>query len=230
MLLAVVVSAAVAAGLAALGPAIIVRLPEPKLAEDREDKLPYADLGARPGLVWKLALVGALAGAVVGWQLHGEGILPAWVYLAGMGVILGYVDSQLRLLPTVLIAPSYAVMVVLVGFAYLVDRDTDDVVRAALGWIVMGGFFWLVWRIYPRGMGYGDVRLSGVLGIALGYVGWGALAVGLYAGFLIGGIGGLLLSMARLADRKKYPFGPFMLLGAIVGLIWGQPLADWYLN
>ena len=63
-------------------------------------------------------------------------------------------------------------------------------------------------------MGFGDVRLSGVLGIALGQLGWGPLIVGVYSGFLLGGVIGGLLSALRLVDRKGYPFGPFMLVGA----------------
>jgi leader peptidase (prepilin peptidase)/N-methyltransferase len=77
-------------------------------------------------------------------------------------------------------------------------------------------------------MGYGDVRLSGVLGIALGYVGWSELLTGVYAGFLLGGVGGLLLSLLRLVDRKAYPFGPFMLVGAVVGVVAGPYVGALY--
>ncbi len=83
----------------------------------------------------------------------------------------------------------------------------------------------MLWFVYPRGMGYGDVRLSGVLGIALGLPRLGAqLVLGIYAGFLLGGVGGLLLSLLRLVDRKAYPFGPFMLAGA--SWAWCSP-ASW---
>ena len=71
--------------------------------------------------------------------------------------------------------------------AWLIDGDTDDLVRAGLGWLTAGGFYYVMWWIYPRGMGYGDVRLSGLLGIALGYLGWPEFVVGMYSGFLVGG-------------------------------------------
>jgi leader peptidase (prepilin peptidase)/N-methyltransferase len=74
------------------------------------------------------------------------------------------------------------------------------------------------------------VRLSGVLGIALGYLGWGPLLVGIYAGFLVGGLGGALLSSLRIVERRSYPFGPFMFVGALVGGVWGETVAKAYLG
>ncbi|HSS68227.1 MAG TPA: A24 family peptidase [Nocardioidaceae bacterium] len=226
---AIAVWAVVAGGLAALGPLVIRRLPEPILESDAADKIPYHELGRRPGLWWKLGTAGAAAGAAIGWRLDYDPIVWAWVYLAAVGVVLGYIDSQTRLLPTRLIVPSYVIVTVLVVAASAADDFVrDDLIRAALGLIVMGGFYRLMYAIYPAGMGFGDVRLSGVLGIALGYIGWGALLTGMYAGFLLGGVGGGLLAVFRVADRRRYPFGPFMLLGALVGLLWGQAIGYWY--
>jgi len=221
---------AVAAGvLAALGPLVVRRLPEPVLESDAADKVLYADLGRRPGLWWRLGAAGAVAGGAVGWRLGYDPIAWAWVYLVAVGVILGYIDSQTRLLPTRLIVPSYAIVTLLTLAAFLADDFArEDLIRAGLGLVVMGGFYRLMYFVYPAGMGFGDVRLSGVLGIALGYIGWGALLTGMYAGFLLGGVGGGILAAFRVADRKRYPFGPFMLLGALVGLLWGNALGHWY--
>jgi leader peptidase (prepilin peptidase)/N-methyltransferase len=215
--------------LAACGPAVIRRLPEPDPEFAPADKVPYAKLGARSGLAWKLALVGALVGAVVGWQLGLEPVLAAWIILGGTGVVLGYVDAQTRLLPTRIIAPCYGALVVTLALAAALDDEpVDQVLQTALGWFVFGGFYLVLHLVYPKGLGYGDVRLSGLLGLGLGYLGWPELLVGLYAGFLLGAVGGGLLSVLKIVDRKRYPFGPFMLLGALVGLVWGQPFGDWY--
>ncbi len=227
-LLAALLTAVVVAALCALGPAVVGRLPEPDLDIDAADKVPYADLAARPGLALKLAGVGALVGFATGWILADDAVLGAWAFLAAVGVVLGYVDAQTRLLPTRIIAPSYAVLVGLILVAAALDGDTDGLVHAALGWLVFGGFYFVMWYVYPRGLGYGDVRLSGLLGLALGYLGWGPVLVGLYAGFLLGGIGGGLLSLLRIVDRKRYPFGPFMLVGSLVGLAWGAAVGRWY--
>jgi leader peptidase (prepilin peptidase)/N-methyltransferase len=165
----------------------------------------------------------------VGWQLGLEPVLAAWIILGGTGVVLGYVDAQTRLLPTRIIAPCYGALVVTLALAAALDDEpVDQVLQTALGWFVFGGFYLVLHLVYPKGLGYGDVRLSGLLGLGLGYLGWPELLVGLYAGFLLGAVGGGLLSVLKIVDRKRYPFGPFMLLGALVGLVWGQPFGDWY--
>ena len=201
---------------------------EPKPVEPEEPKELYVDIAARPGLAWKSAIASAVTGGLVGMRLGWDPALIVWAYLVPVGVALAVVDWRTRLLPTKVIAPSYAVVVLLTLVAALVSGDWDSLVRAGWGWLVAGVTFFVLWFVYPRGMGYGDVRLSGLLGIALGYLGWGELLTGIYAGFLIGGVGGLLLSLLRIVDRKAYPFGPFMLVGAVVGVLAGPYVAAWY--
>jgi leader peptidase (prepilin peptidase)/N-methyltransferase len=199
-----------------------------KPEEGEEPKERYDAIAALPGLAWKSALASALAGGLVGAKIGWDPILVAMAYLVPVGVALAVVDWRTRLLPTKVIAPSYAVLAVLTLLAGVVSGDWHSVVRAALGWLIAGGTFFVLWFVYPRGLGYGDVRLSGLLGIVLGYLGWGELLTGVYAGFLLGGVGGLLLSVLRIVDRKAYPFGPFMLVGALVGVLLGPGVAAWY--
>ena len=162
------------------------------------------------------------------WHWGWSPALSFLLYLAPVGVALAVIDWRTRLLPTKVIAPSYAVVAVLAAVSAWAEGDVDALVTAGLGWLVAGGTFFLLWFIYPRGMGYGDVRLSGVLGIALGYLGWAELLVGVYAGFVVGALGGLGLSALRIVDRKAYPFGPFMLVGAVIGVVLGPYVAAWY--
>ena len=190
----------------------------------------YADIAALPGLAWKCSLATGVVGALLGWSVGWETPLLFLAYLVPVGVALSVVDWRTRLLPTKVIAPSYAVVATLAVVAALPGQDWDVLRRAGLGWLVSGGTFLLLWLVYPRGMGYGDVRLSGVLGIALGYLGWGPLLVGIYAGFLVGGLGGALLSALRIVERRAYPFGPFMFVGALVGVVWGETVARVYLG
>ena len=135
--------------------------------------------------------------------------------LVPVSVALAVVDWRTRLLPTRLIAPTYVVLVAWCCSAGWSPGTPTTWSGPGWGWLLAGGLYLVLWFIYPRGMGYGDVRLSGVLGIALGYAGWSELIVGIYGGFLLGGVLGGLLAAAARVDRKGYPFGPFMLLGAL---------------
>jgi leader peptidase (prepilin peptidase)/N-methyltransferase len=224
----------------ALGPAVIVRLPEPELdpeptegEEERQSRLriapvhtkvPYAALGRRRGLAWRLAIaagvVGAGLGVALGWSADLLVVLP----LVPVGVWLAYVDWRTTFLPTRIIAPTYAVVVVAVVVAALVEDDRTPLVHAAVGWAAYGGYFLLMWIITP-GIGYGDVRLSGLLGLALGWLGWSELVLGVFAGALLGGVGGGLLTLLRIVPRDRNPFGPHMLAGAALAAAFGPWVA-----
>lgn len=242
-LLVAVGCAAATAALCACGPAVIGRLPEPDEGGEvsatgagngadpvsaSAPKLPYAEVAAAPALGARLATAGAVVGAVVGWRLGAVPVLIAWTYLGAAGLVLAYVDGRTKYLPTRIIAPSYAVVIALLMLAALLDRSSAGLVGAVLGWLIMGGFYFVMWFVHPAGIGYGDVRLAGLLGLALGYVGWGPLLAGMYAGFLLGGVGGGLLALSRVVDRRRYPFGPFMVLGSLVGVAFGGALGGWY--
>lgn len=203
-------------------PQLVARIPEP--AEPDDDKIAYAALAAAPGLAWRCALASGLAAGLLGEALGWVAALGYLVLLCPIGVALAYVDWRTRLLPTKVIAPSYALVGTLVLVAAAVDQDPRSLLRAALGWLVAGLMFWLLWRFTP-GMGYGDVRLSGVLGLALGYLGWTPLLAGLYAGFLLGPLAWLPMRLLRITKDKTYPFGPFMLVGAVLGVLYAAHLA-----
>jgi leader peptidase (prepilin peptidase) / N-methyltransferase len=231
-LLAVVIGAALVGAVGGvLVPRVIAALPEPDPeapAADAARKPLYVDIAASPGLARWSAVAAAAACGAAAFAVRWSMALPIWIYLGVVGVALAYVDWRTRLLPTRLIAPSYAVVAVLAVLASATTGDWAALLRAALGWALAGGLYFVLWFVYPRGMGYGDVRLSGVLGIALGWLGWAELVVGIYAGFLLGAIVGGGLALAKVVDRRRYAFGPFMLAGALVGVLWGETAARWY--
>lgn len=189
-------------------------------------KVAYAVIGGVPGLGWKSAVASAVAGGLVGAAVGWSWALVPLLFLVPVGVALAVVDWRTQLLPTRVIAPSFVVVVALVLLGWAVTGEHEAVVRAGWGWLGAGGLFGLLWLVHPRGMGYGDVRLSGVLGIALGQLGWGPLVIGIYAGFVLGGVGGVVLARAGRGSGRQFPFGPFMLAGALVGVLVGAPLWD----
>lgn len=188
----------------------------------------YRELAAVPGIRSCLAAAGCLTGVLVGGALNDAGAIVAWCYLAAVGVLLSYVDARTRLLPTRIIGPSYGVLAALLLLAGVRDGGASSLVRAGVGWAVVGGLYFLLWFLYPKGIGYGDVRLAGLLGLGLGYLGWSQLVTGLYAGFLLGGIGGAALLVLHRMPERRYAFGPFMVTGALVGVCAGSLVGDWY--
>lgn len=155
--------------------------------------------------------------------------LPAYLYLAAVGVALALIDIDVQRLPNALTYPSYPVAVALLGLAALLGSDSGDFVRALLGGAVALSFYFALAFAYPAGMGFGDVKLSGVLGLYLGWLGWAVLAAGLFLGFLFGGVFGAALMAASRGGRKtKVPFGPFMLLGTFVAVLVGPELIAAY--
>jgi leader peptidase (prepilin peptidase)/N-methyltransferase len=153
----------------------------------------------------------------------------AFIYLAAIGVALTLIDLDHHRLPDVLTLPSYPIGVALLGLAALLHDGHTPFVRGLLGMVVLFALYAVLWLVYPGGMGLGDVKLAGVLGLYLGWVSWGSLAVGAFAAFVLGGLVGIGLILFAGGGRKtRVPFGPFMMLGALVGIFAGHPIAHAY--
>ncbi|MFS0704172.1 A24 family peptidase [Cellulomonas sp. 179-A 9B4 NHS] len=172
--------------------------------------------------------------AATAWLLtrdDGLWLLPAVWYLVAIGVALALIDLDTHRLPDVIVLPSYGVAAVLLAVASAGTDQWDALLRAAIGGAALWVFYFVLVLAYPRGMGFGDVKLAGVLGMYLAWVGWGALVVGGFAAFVCGGVYALGLVVTRRAGRKSgVPFGPWMLLGCAVGLVVGETLWGAYLD
>ncbi len=245
------VCAAVGALAGALGPDVIRRLPDrpasaPPPAE-RSAPLPhpgvpavepvdpplppYAVLAERAGLRLRL---GVAAAAVLGLLGYARGLrpdLPAFLLAGAVGVVLAWIDLQIHRLPDRLTLPSYPVGVALLGLAALSDAAGAALLRALLGMLALLGLYLALALLRPADLGLGDVKLAGVIGLFLGWVGWGHLVLGAFLGFLVGALAGIVLILTGRATRRSHvPFGPAMLLGALVAVVWGEPLLRAYLG
>jgi leader peptidase (prepilin peptidase)/N-methyltransferase len=155
--------------------------------------------------------------------------LPAYLYLMAVGVALALIDLDLQRLPDALTLPSYPVGLVLLGAASWAHHDGGSMLRGVIGMAVLFAFYFAVAVIAPRGMGFGDVKLSGVVGLYLAWLGWGELAVGAFSAFAVGALVGVGLILFAGGGRKtRVPFGPFMLVGALIGILAGHQIADAY--
>ena len=139
-------------------------------------------------------------------------------------VPLALIDLDTRLLPNKLTAPAAVAAIVL---GTLLDPSGE--VQRLIAGAAAGGFFLLAALAYPKGMGMGDVKLAGVLGLFLGRAVGAALLIGLIAGVLVG-----VAIMSRkgvAAGRKtKVPFGPFLALGGVIALFVGEAIVDAYID
>ena len=171
---------------------------------------------------------------LVAWQFGLTWDLPAFLYLAAIAVALAMIDLDVHRLPDVIVLPAYGVGLVLLALASADPGGTADwgaLVRALIGGAGLFAMYFLLALVYPAGMGFGDVKLAGVLGLYLAWIGWGALAVGAFSAFLVGGVFSIALLAARLATRKSgIPFGPWMLAGAAIGIAAGEPIWSAYLG
>jgi leader peptidase (prepilin peptidase) / N-methyltransferase len=210
-------------------PALISRLPE----RTPDDPVTYRLVAGVPRLQWWLAVVAAATGAVLGWARAGQPDLVAFLVLGVLGTAMGYVDLRRHLLPDRLTVPALLAGAVLLAAA-AVFPAAEASVSYPRAWAGAGGlfvFYLLLALAYPAGLGLGDVKLAAALGLHLGWLGWAALVVGTMAAFLVGGLVGIvLLVLGRATRRSPVPFGPSMLVGALVAIAWSEPIAAWYLR
>jgi leader peptidase (prepilin peptidase) / N-methyltransferase len=178
-------------------------------------------LALLPGVQSAASLPAAISGTLA---------LVAFLYLAAISVALSAIDIDVHKLPNRIVLPSYIVGAVLLGAAALVGGDLEVLGRTAAGAGILVAFYLILAIAKPGGMGMGDVKLAGVLGLYLGYLGWGNLVVGAMGAFLLGGLFGIAVLIARRGTGgRMIPFGPWMFAGAWVGIFAGEQLTDAYL-
>lgn len=185
------------------------------------------------------ALTAVAFGAVALWTLTRDGpddpvpagLLPALLFLAAISIALTAIDLEHFRLPDAITFPSYPVALVLLAVPALLSGESERLVRAVICGVALFAFYALLWIVYPAGMGLGDVKLAGILGMYLGWFGYGQAVVGGFAAFLLGGVVGIGLIALRRADRKtNIPFGPYMIVGAWLSIVVGGWIAHWYLR
>ncbi|MGW5986565.1 prepilin peptidase [Streptomyces anulatus] len=173
-----------------------------------------------PGVLAPVVTVAACVALAAATGARPE--LIGWLALTPVAVLLAVVDRRVHRLPDPLTLPLAAAVVLLLGGAALLPGHAGSWTSGLLGGLALGGFYFLLFLINPNGMGFGDVKLALALGVALGWYGWTVLFVGGFAGFLFGALYGLALVLLRRAGRRTgIPFGPFMLGGALTGLLLG---------
>jgi len=169
--------------------------------------------------------------AAIGWRIGATWALPGFLLFGWLLVVVTVIDLRTHRIPNRLTYPLTPALLALLVVAALLDGTPGVAARTVLGGLVAFGVLLLLALINPRGMGMGDVKLAAFIGIGLGYLGWGYVALGMFAAFLGGGVIAALLLALRLRTRKDHiPFGPWLALGALVALLVGRPIIDTYLR
>lgn len=209
----------------------------------------------RAPIPWRVPAVEAATAALFATLWHamppaspGDALwLAASAVYTGVMIVLFVIDLEHRRIPNVIVLPAIALALAMApAQAWLAPRYAHygllellassgpaGVATLALAGQIAGGvaafgIFWLIWRIAPRGMGAGDVKLAGFAGLVTGFP--GALAATL-GSFVIGGLAGaVLLASGRASRKTAIPFAPFLIATTFIVMVFGEELLSWYLG
>ena len=209
----------VGAGLVGLLAGLVVSPLADRVATNAPLHDPLLKSVPRSPRLWLVALgtavLGGASGLVFGYTL--EALVAAvfcWVL-----VVITRTDFETRLIPDKVILPAAIVVLAL----RTIDDPSLEWILSALG---AGLVLFVIVLIYPRGLGMGDVKLSAFLGAALGVNVIVAMFVGFFVAFLPAAV--LFVRHGREARKESIPLGPFLALGGVIALFWGDAILDWY--
>ena len=154
--------------------------------------------------------------AAVGARFSDSWALPAFLVLTAGLIAISAIDLEFT-------------SVILLAAAAALEHDWVPFGRGLLGAAGAFAFFFVLHLVAPGGMGFGDVRLSFVLGLFLGWLGGLYVFGGLFTGFLLGAVvGSVLIAVGRRGRKQHIPFGPFLAAGTMIFVLFGEPLVSWW--
>src|SRR2546423_2805296 len=167
--------------------------------------------------------------AAVATRFGADWALPAYLVLTAALLAISLIDLEHFIVPDRITAPLTVSALALLGLAAAAEGNGWRFGRALLGGVAFFAFLLVLNLLYPKGMGMGDVKLSFSLGLYLGWLGWGQVFLGGFLAFLLGALVGVGLIATGIKGRKDFvPFGPFLALGTVLTVLWGNPILRWY--
>lgn len=171
--------------------------------------------------VYLAAFLGAGAAALARNELE----VVAFAGLALSCALLAAIDLATFRLPDVVTGPTYVFLLITLTAVAAITGEWTRLGRAALGGLALLLLYFVLAFVNPSGLGLGDVKLAGILGAFLGWLGWSHVMSGTLAAFLLSGLVAMVLLLTRRATLKTdFPFGPWMIAGATIGVVWGSPV------
>ena len=173
--------------------------------------------GSRLGTPLALELATAAVLALLLGRFGGQPDMVAFCYLGALGVSLAAIDLSVHRLPDALTLPAYPVLIILLALA---GHQAGALVRALAGCVVLAAAYLVLGLLRPGHLGGGDVKLAGLAGLALAWLGWPVLLAGAALGFVLSAVVSLgLLAARRITLRSQICFGPFLLGGALLAVL-----------
>ncbi|GGB43493.1 hypothetical protein GCM10011492_38120 [Flexivirga endophytica] len=170
---------------------------------------------------WVIPATGVLGALLWAAVRHTEPVAVGVVFvLAGWTMVaLAFIDLDVHRLPDAIHLPSYPILLVLLAICAASGGAWSALARAVGAGVVLFVFYFVL-LLLPSGFGFGDVKLAGLLGLLLGWLGWDAVVRGTFATFIVGGVVAGVLMLSRRKDRRdEFAYGPSMLAGAVVAVV-----------
>jgi leader peptidase (prepilin peptidase)/N-methyltransferase len=175
-----------------------------------------------------------------------EGLAPNYIqfgitaFWCSVFLVIIFIDWEQKLILNRVTLPAAIIALVILalvsifpesrilGNPLLWPQDKPAILSGVIAGAIGSGFFLIIFLINPRGMGMGDVKLAGLIGLVTGLP---LVIVALLIGIFIGGLVAIVLLVLRLKGRKDViPYGTFLAIGPIVTLLWGVEIFHWYRN
>ena len=157
-------------------------------------------------------------------------VLPAYLFFVATTVALVLTDLDHKRIPNRILYPATVIAVVLLVAGAAADGTLSAIPRAVAGGGIYFGLLLIIALLARGGFGMGDVKLAFLLGTFLAFPSWDTLGAGIFLAFLIGGLASVLLLITKRKSRKDaIPFGPPLIVGAWIAVVWGRQLVEWYL-
>jgi leader peptidase (prepilin peptidase)/N-methyltransferase len=195
------------------------------IATDRS----LSSIRQHPGRTPTAAIVTALLFALTPLAVDVDWVLPAYLWFVAVTVTLTLTDIDTKLIPNRILFPGTVIgLVLLLGGAIVED---GPLVRPLAGGVIYFLLLLVLALIARGGFGFGDVKLAFLLGLFTAYQSWETLIVAAFAAFLLGGLVSAILVVFRIRSRKdSIPFGPYLVAGAYLAIVWAGTISTWYLD
>ena len=151
-----------------------------------------------------------------------------YIILSSALIIIAFIDLNEQIVPDVISLPG-----IVIGFIISFFVPYISFINSALGVVVGGGIILIIGLggsvIFKKeAMGGGDVKLAAMIGA---FLGWKYIIISLFLGFFLGALAGIVLILSKIKSREDVvPFGPFIVLGSFITLLWGDKIISWYLG